>query len=446
MFVKILLPAQPGKAASPSSFSLSPSSQTVAKGASFTVAINLATAGNNVDTVQIGLNYPSSLLGCASIANGSSFTVVPQADTCSGGNILLQRGRTGGFNTDTTVATITFSALASGTAAVSFNGSTVAYSAGNAVTTTTSGGSYTVSAPAPAPTPAPAPATKSPAKSSSTPKTVPKSSPAPPSSPTPPPAAAASVPLAITNLKVSNVTEKSATVTWDTNKASNSSVGFSMDTSYKLTATGTADVTSHSVKLDPALLAAGATYYVQATSTTPAGEHASQTTSFKTGGVTAILHITDKNGHALSGASVKLGAVTVKTNGQGTATFKSVGQGKQTVTVTSSGGSSTSSIVVGGAISQNFTIATKLTSASSPLTYVVIFVAIMVIAAAGWTFWLRPKTPPPPSGGNVATMTMPDPAHVSPVTPPDNAVQNALNDENFPPPPMPGSSVDPPAK
>jgi Purple acid Phosphatase, N-terminal domain len=75
----------------------------------------------------------------------------------------------------------------------------------------------------------------------------------------------ATVPLVISGVNVSNISSAGATVSWQTNGASNSQVEYGIDTNYGLIATQPSDSTaSHTVNLNN--LAASTTYHFRARS------------------------------------------------------------------------------------------------------------------------------------------------------------------------------------
>ncbi len=188
------------KFANASTLILSPASGSFTSGQTFTVDINLNTAGAAVDGVDLFyLRYPSNILevqdsnaGTAGvqIAPGTLFsqTLTNIADAATG-RITFSAVTTGGttYNGSGKLATITFKAVGNGTAAVTFDFSpgstsdTNVAGAGADTLTSVTNGSYTVSGvttpPPPPPTPTPPP----------TPPTTPPPVTPPPTTPPPPP-------------------------------------------------------------------------------------------------------------------------------------------------------------------------------------------------------------------------------------------------------------------
>lgn len=149
--------------ASAATLSLSPSSQSVNVGDTFTVSINLDTQGASIDGVDLRyLNYNSSMLQLqdantsvsgVQVAPGTlmPMTLANSADTGLG-RVTFSQVALGGskYKGSGTLATLTFKALSTGTANISFNytsgvttDSNVA-SAGSDVLTAVVNGSYTI--------------------------------------------------------------------------------------------------------------------------------------------------------------------------------------------------------------------------------------------------------------------------------------------------------------
>lgn len=242
--------------------SLSPASGSYTTGGTISVGIYEDSGSDSVNAVQANLTYNSSLLSCSSssIQNSSAFGIAAQS-SCGSGTVQIARGTITPVTGSQLVATINFTASAAGTAAINYaGGSAVVRSSDNGnETLTTVGASYAISAPAVTPPPS---TSGSGTTSSSTPKTTPKSStPTPTSSQ---PAATSSTPAApftISNIKVTNLSDKTATVTWQTSAAASSEVDYGTSTSYGLSVVDNNLVTNHYVVIDPDTLKASSTYH-----------------------------------------------------------------------------------------------------------------------------------------------------------------------------------------
>ena len=152
-----LVNAQPVHAAA--NLTLSPSSKTITKGNNFTVSVYTNTGGELVNTLQANLSYPTSKLQFVSMsAVGGAFEI--QAEGTGGsGSIRIGRGTLSPKSGSLLISKITFKAIATGSATVSFvSGSKVVRDSDNTdILSSKVGGTYTVksttSPPPPPPTP-----------------------------------------------------------------------------------------------------------------------------------------------------------------------------------------------------------------------------------------------------------------------------------------------------
>src|SRR3989344_3155317 len=143
--------------------SLTPASQTLNLNDNFAVEIRLNTSGNAVSAVSAYLNFDTTRLQYVSTDyTGSAFDIQAE-EVISGNSIKITRGKLppGVSSTNALVAKVNFKAIASGTAAVSFqfNGAGQGPSRvikndglGTDILGSVAGGSYTVASTTPAPT------------------------------------------------------------------------------------------------------------------------------------------------------------------------------------------------------------------------------------------------------------------------------------------------------
>ena len=131
------------------SLSLSPVSKSVENGDSFAINIVLDAETDNVDAIDVVLGFDSDKLEYSSASYSSLFpsTVTPSV---TGEQIVLRATSPTAISQGGTVATITFQAVETGTAPVTFDftandttDSNVAYQ-GEDVLTSTTNGSYTI--------------------------------------------------------------------------------------------------------------------------------------------------------------------------------------------------------------------------------------------------------------------------------------------------------------
>jgi outer membrane biosynthesis protein TonB len=145
-------------ATGPASLSLSPASGTYTTGQAITVQVMVNTGGQPVNAVQADFTYPSSKLQFQSIDGAGSVMGIDASSTGGGGSVSIARGSTSPYTGTGLLATVRFTALASGSAALTFSASSaVVRSTDNTnIAGTMTGASYTLSVPAtPTPTPTP---------------------------------------------------------------------------------------------------------------------------------------------------------------------------------------------------------------------------------------------------------------------------------------------------
>jgi hypothetical protein len=120
-----------------------------------------------------------------------------------------------------------------------------------------------------------------------------------------------SVPPAISNVKVAEVSATSSTITWDTDELSDSLVNYGLDKNYGIVRDPRADKTSHEIVIDN--LAQGTDYFFRITSTDGSGNQGiSNDFSFKTAldkkeGVTDVHGLTQETGTGNGPNTIKTG-------------------------------------------------------------------------------------------------------------------------------------------
>jgi hypothetical protein len=144
------------------SLSLSPSSGSYQVGNDVTVTLNENSGTDSAIGVDAFIDYPSNELQFVSATTVAPFSVAPP-DTASSGVLEITRGAYSGVTGAQTVSVVTFKVLAAGTANVTISNSSSSLSpsvGSNNLLTTSSGGSFSLSAPSttvPSPTPTPVP-------------------------------------------------------------------------------------------------------------------------------------------------------------------------------------------------------------------------------------------------------------------------------------------------
>ncbi len=134
---------------------LSPASQTLAAGTTFTVAVRENSGSTAVNALQANFSYDQTLVDFVSIdATGSAFTTQAQA-TGGAGSVQIARAIIGSLTGDQLVANVTFKAkTSSGTAAMAFTTGTALLDSTNNQNlipslTSTGGSSFVIDATAP---------------------------------------------------------------------------------------------------------------------------------------------------------------------------------------------------------------------------------------------------------------------------------------------------------
>lgn len=351
VLLSLLFTTAPVYAASASVY-LSPSGSTVAKGSSLYVSVRENSGGEPVNAAQINLSYPTNLLSFVSISSSSAFGIVAQ-NSGGGGSVQIGRGALPAVSGTQTIATVRFKALAdSGRATVSIKaGSSVISANSNSnIATGLSGGSYTLTKPAVAPPP-------------------------PPKDTTPP---------KITSVKTSDVTFSSVVISWTTSEPASSTVDYGTSKSYGLSASDSALVTAHKVKLSSPLIIPAQQYHYLVKSADASGNSASGADgTFTTEGANVAVTVTDQNNKAVKGAKVTLLDSSATTDDKGHALIKGATVGRQTLVVEYKGHTYAQVITVNPPDAKNTAQAVKssITTKSGliwPLVLCLILLAIIV--------------------------------------------------------------------
>lgn len=358
--------------------SLTPGSGTKTQGSIITVSIYENSGAGGVDAAQANLSYPASLLDFLSISNSTAFGSVGNS-TGGGGSVNIAVAAKGVVTGSQLVASVRFKVKASsGSAVIAFTAGSTLVSNGADYPTATSGATYTL-APAPPPTP-----------------TAPKDT-------TPP---------TISNTKVSNITNNTATVSWTTSEPANSGVDYGQTTSYGLAAADTANVTEHKVVLNSALLVPGETFHYVVKSIDPAGNAVTgKDATFKTSGLNMAVTVLDQKSKPVKDATVKFQGHQAKTNSKGVATLSDLKLDRGNLVV-SQGGKETSTVVevIQSAPNTAKPVSIKIkTSASSAGPTILLIILFLLAVLSLWYFLRKAKsvgddrtviTPPPTLPGN----------------------------------------------
>ncbi len=244
---------------------LSPSSGSVANGSNLVVRVYEDSGSTQVNAVQANLTYPTNLLSYVSYTSSSAFSIEAENPSGNTGSLRFGRGSITARTGAQLVVSITFKAVASGgTANVSFTSGSEVIDAGNNqnILSGTSGGNYTLSKPS-----SPQPTSSSSGSGGA----------AAPADKTPP---------GISDIKVSNITDNSAQISWKTSEPATSEVSYGADTQHQISTTDTNLVTDHSITIGFGVLSPGSTYYFKVKSADAGGNKAqSEDLTFSTTGV-----------------------------------------------------------------------------------------------------------------------------------------------------------------
>jgi len=297
----------------PSSMTLTPATKSLNVGDSLDVSVYGDSGVDTVNAVQANLSYPTDKLDFVkSVGNQSAWPIEAQ-NTASNGVVMIGRGATTPVTGKNLIATVTFKAKSAGTVQIAFvSGTGMIRSTDNtAEPSVNTGAAYTINALSTSGGTGSGSGTTSKSGSSGikTATTPPKSvtNAASGSATTPVTKPLDTAPPVISGVTVTNVTEKSATISWTTDEPATSEVDFGLDTQYILTATDSQLTTNHSVSLKPSDLVAHKTYHFLVKSADAAGNFTtSDDNTFSTGGlqITTTEIAVGAGGAALLGAGV----------------------------------------------------------------------------------------------------------------------------------------------
>ena len=172
----------PANASGYATLYLNPTSRSVAAQQSFPVAVRVSGSGTAYDFVNAVLHFPADKLAVESVANGDFDLQYETTANNPGGRLTLRRGASNDLSGDRLIATVNFKALAGGSAAVNYDGTSAVILNEQYVTTLAYGGNYTITAPTPPPAqppaaPAPPAAAPRPRRQIASPATPPASTP-----------------------------------------------------------------------------------------------------------------------------------------------------------------------------------------------------------------------------------------------------------------------------
>lgn len=437
---------------------LASSASSVQKDATQKVTIRL-NPGTAVDGVEATMTYDASKLAYVSIDTSSSAFSVQLEQTISSGSVKLTRGSlSGAVSADSTVAVVTFKALAgSGSTSLGVSGNATAggayinpATAGLSLSFTTPAPKTSTPAPTPKPTPTTQPKTTTPSTSTTQPKTT--TQPSSPSSTTAQPSTTSTSKQSITTETQPQFTTGAITVS--ATKAATVVVKYGTDPSnLNMEAKVPTSATSQTVKLGS--LVGGTTYYYQVVAKNSGGTATTPVQSFKTKGFDIKVAVFDKNRRPLAGKKVTLHSdpLTAVTDKEGYAVFKDVAPGDHTVAYEQNGKTLSQPIRVEAAVVtaksgeqtasvQNFAVVYDV-QAMSMLPIVVTVSLLLVVAVAAYLFMRRSTSSRVPRHQVILPeMHSDDTSTVSPTVAPPLAAMptnvGVVQQPQAPPPPVQG--------
>ena len=352
-----------------------PSSGSFSKGSTIKVNIGVNTA-EAVNAVQANLNYPADKLLFTSVSTaGSALTII--AEKGGGGGVVRIAGGTPtpGFSGSKFIAAVYFTALAdSGSAGISFAGDSAIFkdSDNQNVYSGGSGASFTFSSQAA--TPQETQATPEADKSQEETSTAP----------------------IISEVKVTDVTKKSVTITWNTDVKASSVVEWGLTDSYGVTNSDEELVTEHKIELASELLLPGVDYRFRVISRdAKENETVGDGSSFRTSGYEITIGVLDKTGKPIKGAEVLLYSEPRRgtTDEDGKVVFTDVSTGKHGLAINYRGLTETKEVeVMETETPQTFEvkIAKSRLSIATFLPYIIGVLILFLVIGFGF-YWKKIK-------------------------------------------------------
>jgi len=353
---------------------LSPGSANIPQGTIRSVSIGINTAGESVNGVSAYLSYPADKLEVAYLSYGSRFDLAAEG-TYGGGSIRISRGSIAGVVGNVNIATIGFKGKSLGTATVAFVGGSAAPRTSDSSDSLnlggSTGGTYTVVVPPPV---------------------------------TPTPTGGQSAKLLISNVKVSDISTSAATISWETNEKSDSTVEYGLtQDKYFLSLSDETLSATHTAKLEGEVLTPGVTYHFRVKSKDEKDKEAvSSNYTFQLKGYDVRIRITDVANNPVVDTDVFIYSDPQKsrTDSNGEVHFSNVTPGKHLVVVKLKGNlDKTGEIdVLDSPLSQSFTLTVDTTKNKADNTgpYTILLVVILiVVGAAVLVIWKRRRQNPP---------------------------------------------------
>lgn len=362
--------------ATASTLYLSPGSINIPQGSTVSVSVGINTAGESVNGVSAYLSYPADKLEVAWISYGSRFDIAAEG-VYGGGSIRISRGSISGVVGSVNIATVGFKGKQQGTATVAFVGGSAAPRSSDSSDSlnlgSSAGGTYTITAPQPI-------------------------------TPTPTGQQMATT-LRISKLKVSDISTSSATITWETNEKSDSTVEYGLSPDkYFLTFYDKTLTATHTAKLEGHALTPGASFHFRVKSKDQnSNEAVSSNQTFQLKGYDVKIKITDKANNPVANTDVYLYTEPQqsRTDANGEVHFANVTLGKHLVLVKLKDNfEKTGEInVADSPLSQSFVVTVDTAEGKAYdigilMIGFLVVVIIIVVGVSVWILWKRRQKPP----------------------------------------------------
>lgn len=334
-----------------STLSLSPKSSNIPQGSIMPVQIKLNTAGESVNGIASYLSYPQDKLEVASINYGASSFDIAAESVFGAGTIKISRGSINGINGNAViVATINFKGKSQA------EGATVSFIKGSGAPRTSnstdslnltgsSGGTYAVVGP----------------------KSAEDSQ--------------LQTDLAIKDVLASLVSTNSATITWTTDKESDSTVEYGLQTDkYFLEASDKELVKEHKIVIQGNLIP-GETFHYRVRSKDNSNEAVSDDMTFQLKGYSVRITVLDQKANPVKDAQVILYSSPIRqiSDGDGVAIFADVSPARHLVVVKSKEIEISKEIDVKGDGLSEFTITLNFAIESSNTLLAIFYASLAVI-------------------------------------------------------------------
>lgn len=309
----------PGSVLAAASFTLSPSTASPGMGQSFLVSVNINTGGEPVNAVEVTLSFPADKLKANSIGGGA-FDVNAESSIASG-TVRISKGKLPPAVVGSArIATVSFTALSTGTATISASGLVLRESDSSNILGSGAAAAVNIG-------------------SAVVPSDQTDLSTQPGSSQE----AQSSLPPVISDVEVLNLGAQTATIKWKTDKSADSEVEYGFVTNraseainYFFTSQSEKMVGDHELIIDPKTLIPGHLYHFRVSSKDAEGNQAqSEDKTFLVPGYSLKVVVVDDQSKKVAGIKVKLDSLALEgyTDQNGEVVFTNLPLGKIPVSV-----------------------------------------------------------------------------------------------------------------